>query len=320
MRIVAITRILNEADIVESFIRHAAADVDHHILIDNGSTDGTLEILYQLRNEGISLEIYRHAEVIHTEAAQLYSLCHLAVMPRGARGTGAPADWVVPLDTDEMLDTGFIAGGLRGLLERETGDVVGGLVREYIPSPYDKPEELLVPARIMRTRPTLTENRKVMLRGTLFHRGATLSPGAHGVWLNGSLLQPRIEPELFYAHFGMRSIWQWMSKFTIGWSRLLAAGPTLAASGLCDHYREPYEMLLHRPELWLDDPIPLEHRLFEPNLEFHPAPYHGGELRYTRPVNYAARATSALMQHIDNLAKRCGEFEQAEQQRRQDKG
>lgn len=317
MRIVAITRILNEADMVEGFIRHAASDVDHHILIDNGSTDGTMDILHQLRGEGISLEIYRHAEVIHTEGAQLYSLCHLAVMPRGVAGAHQPADWVVPLDTDEMLDTSGLEGGLRGMLSRETGDVVAGRVREYVPSPHDVADELLVPARVTHARAP-SDNLKVMLRGGLFHRGATLLPGAHGVMLNGEPLPPRLESDLFYAHYGVRSVWQWISKFTVGWSRLLAAGPAMAASGLCSHYRGPYEALLQRAPEFFADPSRIESRIHESDLTFGPAPYRGGALRYTRPVNYAARAAGALMQHLDSLAKRCGELEQAEQQRRQD--
>ncbi len=316
MRIVAITRILNEADIVESFIRHAAADVDHHILIDNGSTDGTMEILQALRHEGISLEIYRHAEVVHSEAAQLYSLCHLALIPRGVTGASQAADWVVPLDTDEMLDTSLIPGGLRGMLARETASVVAGRVREYVPSAMDNPDELLVPARVTYARHP-SDNLKVMMRGELFRRDASLLPGGHGVLLNGEKIEPRLDQDLIYAHYGLRSTWQWISKFAIGWSRLLAAGSAVAASGLAYHYRAPYEALLQQPQSFFNDPAQFDSRIFEPNLLYGPAPYRGGDLRYTKPFNHAARAAGVLMHHLDTLAKRCGELEQAEQQRRQ---
>ena len=52
MRPVAVTKILDEADIVEAFARHTAHYVGHHIFLDNGSVDGTVEILRQLRDEG----------------------------------------------------------------------------------------------------------------------------------------------------------------------------------------------------------------------------------------------------------------------------
>ena len=57
MQIVAVTRTLNEDDIVEPLIRHHAALVNHHIVLDNGSVDRTLDILHALREEGLSLTI-----------------------------------------------------------------------------------------------------------------------------------------------------------------------------------------------------------------------------------------------------------------------
>ena len=48
MRLVAVTKILDEADIVEAFARHTANYVSHHIFLDNGSVDGTVEILKAL--------------------------------------------------------------------------------------------------------------------------------------------------------------------------------------------------------------------------------------------------------------------------------
>ena len=52
MRIVAITRVLDEADIIEAFVRHTAAYVQHHIFVDNGSIDGTVEILRRYSKTG----------------------------------------------------------------------------------------------------------------------------------------------------------------------------------------------------------------------------------------------------------------------------
>ena len=64
MRLVAISRILNEADIVEAFVRHTSTLVDHHILLDNGSTDATLNIQSALHGEGLSIEVH-HSDAIH---------------------------------------------------------------------------------------------------------------------------------------------------------------------------------------------------------------------------------------------------------------
>ena len=45
MTLIGITRVLNEDDIVEAFVRHHATMVDHHLILDNGSSDETVNIL-----------------------------------------------------------------------------------------------------------------------------------------------------------------------------------------------------------------------------------------------------------------------------------
>ena len=53
MAVVAVTMVKNEADVIETTIRHIAAHVDHVIVADNGSTDGTRELLDELPCEVI---------------------------------------------------------------------------------------------------------------------------------------------------------------------------------------------------------------------------------------------------------------------------
>lgn len=67
MRIVAVSRILDEADIIEAFLRHTATFVDHHVVLDNGSRDGTLEIMKNLHNEGLNLSIYSTNSICFSE-------------------------------------------------------------------------------------------------------------------------------------------------------------------------------------------------------------------------------------------------------------
>ena len=92
MRLVAVTRIRNEDDIVEAFVRHHAAMVDHHVFLDNGSNDRTVEILKSLRTEGVGVSIFSNRSPVFVEVAQNTHLL------RHALALGA--DWVLHLDCD----------------------------------------------------------------------------------------------------------------------------------------------------------------------------------------------------------------------------
>ncbi len=303
-RLVAITRILNEADIVEAFVRHTAALVDHHILLDNGSTDGTLDILEALRTEGLSLEVHHSAEVAFAESAQNNILFRLAA---GARG----ADWVLPLDTDEFIDARGEAGGLRAALHADAPDAFKVRVREYIATPQDDAAEALVLSRITRARAP-TDNMKVIARGSLLDRGADLQPGGHGIQVRGEEVPWLVLERVVYAHYAVRSPWQWITKFVIGWSKVLAAGSGTVARGYSDHYREPFRILKAAPAQILRNASCMAFRDDVTGLTSDPLPYLGAPLRFTPPVDHAMRAVAALMTHLESLSLRHGELAETE--------
>jgi hypothetical protein len=71
-KIVSVTRILNEDDIVEAFVRHNAVHADHMLFLDDSSIDRTLEILQTLQVEGFPLTVFQNfAECLALQHGQL---------------------------------------------------------------------------------------------------------------------------------------------------------------------------------------------------------------------------------------------------------
>lgn len=85
----------NESDIIEHNIRvHAALGVDCFAVMDNGSTDGTREILASLANE-FDLHIIDQTTQSYRQRQWMTQLAHYARRHLGA-------DWVISNDADEF--------------------------------------------------------------------------------------------------------------------------------------------------------------------------------------------------------------------------
>ncbi len=111
MKVVGLYLVRNEVDIVEVNLRHHfATGIDEAIVIDNGSTDGTLEAIAELAEE---LPIQLSSEVGH-----IYQGERVTRLARFAASQGA--DWVLPIDADEL----WVASGtpLRQVLEEAPAD------------------------------------------------------------------------------------------------------------------------------------------------------------------------------------------------------
>jgi len=85
----------NEIDLIEANIRvHSALGVDCFVVIDNGSTDGTLEILQQLRQE---FELHLIDRPV-TDYRQSDWRTEMALIARN----NMDADWIISNDADEF--------------------------------------------------------------------------------------------------------------------------------------------------------------------------------------------------------------------------
>ena len=92
---VVIAAVKNEADLIEPFVRHNLALADRMLLVDNGSSDRTLEILRQLQAEGLAVEVDQDPSLGQYQRERVTRLMQ--------RALAYSPDWILPLDADELL-------------------------------------------------------------------------------------------------------------------------------------------------------------------------------------------------------------------------
>jgi hypothetical protein len=99
MRSVSISIVKNEADVIEAMVRHNLQYLDHMSIIDNGSVDGTLEILKELRDEGLPVDIRQNPEPGHQQDRYINAFLQSEDCDRSA--------YIFALDADEFISCGL---------------------------------------------------------------------------------------------------------------------------------------------------------------------------------------------------------------------
>jgi hypothetical protein len=173
MTLVMSMKVRDEIDVVEQTIRyHLDQGADAWIVTDNGSTDGTLEVLKRFEADGVLRLIEEPGEDFRTEAHWWVTrMARLAATEMGA-------DWVAHVDADEFWVPA----------EGTLAEALGAIPDEYGVVLAPRPE---FPARGGEgewwERMTIREARS-RLRPKIAHRGdpeATLHRGAHDVAIEG---------------------------------------------------------------------------------------------------------------------------------------
>ncbi len=212
MKLVVISYVYNEQDIVESFVRHHAAVADRMIVVDHGSTDRTPDILHALQAEGLPLEIRQDSSPMNNHPETMTALLH------ELHDTHA-ADWIAPLDADEFLIG--TTGDIRSAIASLRGDRVTLVPwRTYVPDP-----ERTVTPDILRT---VTERRiketktyyKILVPAGAVLPESRVIIGSHA--LDGTAEKQQPTDTLAIAHFPVRTPLQIRRKVRDGWKRHLA--------------------------------------------------------------------------------------------------
>jgi hypothetical protein len=116
----AVSMVRDEADVIEMTVAHLFAQgVDHVLVADNLSEDGTRDLLVEMSRRDQRVHVVDDTEPAYFQAAKMTRLARAAAR--------AGADWVVPFDADELwfADEGTLAAKLRAIAAESAGSTVG---------------------------------------------------------------------------------------------------------------------------------------------------------------------------------------------------
>ncbi len=227
--VVGVTMVKDEADIIGRTITYMMGQVDHIIAVDNGSTDGTREIL-----EELPVELRDDPDPSHYQARKITALA------RSSSG-----DYILPFDADEVWYTTSrerIHTAISKYHKRDVWIFTAELI-EHVPTnngvghPFDR-----MKWRKGYANPLL----KVAARR---RNDMVFIEGAHSVNYNGNY--PRtLQGQLEIRHFPYRSPEQFISKVRNGYNgRMLTDLP----EDVSPHLRYFGRMLNDRGEGALED-------------------------------------------------------------------
>ncbi len=256
MRVVGTMMVRDEVDIVAAMVEHHLAQgLDHLIVTDNASVDGTREILEEYAAQGV---IELHHDPVHRK--QQHSV--VTAMARRAR-THFAADWVVNADADEF----FVPVDKRLTLRDALEEIPVGLfaftaeVHNMVGPPAERGAGI---GRLhWRDRRSVAELNRVGIHAqptpNALHRGdseVVVAQGNHFVSLP-SRGQPAPELEIEVYHLPWRS-WTQLERKVLNAGLGYAASPDLRPSenhhGMADYRRYlqgrlRYAYLLRTPRI-----------------------------------------------------------------------
>lgn len=202
MTVFGVAMVRDEADIIAGTLRHMAAEVDHLIVADNLSTDGTRDILDDLVGE-LPLTVVDDPDPAYYQSVKMTALA--------GRAANLGAEWVVPFDADELW---YAEGGrIRDWLADAAGcHLVVAELTNHIRTALDVDDPDPFRSMVWRqTRPGPLG--KVAIR---WNPWAVIYQGNHGASL-GDVHDPVICPQLLkIRHFPVRSPQQFHTKAANG--------------------------------------------------------------------------------------------------------
>lgn len=210
--------IKNEADIIESYIRYHLNIFDGLVLLDNGSTDRSPDIIRCLQSEGLPVYLEQDDSLEYIQGDKTTELIKRTF-------NRFEPDFIFPLDVDEFLIAPEYSGNPRKLINNLSTSKIYYLEREYTYSPVNLNEnELFIPKRLTFASPIKDYWPKVVVSKKIMDAySPSISGGNHDLIFDKKNIRTEKLQSLKLRHFPYRSLEQLKSKITVGWINTLAS-------------------------------------------------------------------------------------------------
>jgi hypothetical protein len=203
-----ISVIRNAADVVGPVVAHMQAQTDQVLVLDNGSTDGTYELL---QDAGVVL--LRDDTPAFRQGDMMTDLA--------ARAAGAGAEWVVPFDADEWWYSPHHPTISEHLDSLDRYSVAKARLFDHVTTDLDNLSNPNPVTRIGWRRRRPGPMGKVAARCL---PGLRIADGNHSADYSGVLRARVARNQLVVRHFPYRSAEQFVRKARMGAAGLRAAG------------------------------------------------------------------------------------------------
>lgn len=283
--------IKNEADIIESYIRYHLNIFDGVVLLDNGSTDRSPDIIRQLQAEGYPVYLEQDTSLEYIQGDKTTELIKRTFDRFGP-------DFIFPLDVDEFLIAPDYSGNPRKLINNLSTSKVYYLEREYTYSPvYLNENELFIPKRLTFASPIKDYWPKVVVSRKIMETySPSITGGNHDLIFDKRTIATRKLQSLKLRHFPYRSLEQLKSKITVGWMNTLASYNY--SEGHNYHWHALFDKLKENNfTLAVDEISDYQEKYVPMNLSF----CHSLDIKYT--TDHEVNAIVNLLNYCESLAE-----------------